>query len=377
VVIAGDSGSYTQAQANSAAIIAKYLAVPNVGGHGELSTNREDVEGTAIAANVRQQLGLAKNWIDINHSGKSKAGKPYDPIDDKSYNAANSLNLNSQGKVDTSTATLKTKTDADNSINKYLQETGLGYKQLSPSDLQKWNEIANQYNKNLIFDNNDPLGSWNRIGQAWVNQESGYKNTSKDSNIANTAGTVNQAIGLTQSSPGQVSALGLGAANAATAARLQNDSDFNIKVGFNLLNNQFDKGGIFGTDGLKKVSGSFSPSYDGKETQFTGQNLLAHMMTNANTLPDKDRLLNTGGGQTTASKGSSGNTETIAVKVKPFDVIAQNISYNTGVGSPNGFFSKPVVGAKVWVFFHGGDIQRPVYFASVLERHSVAAAYNS
>jgi hypothetical protein len=39
-----------------------------------------------------------------------------------------------------------------------------------------------------------------------------------------------------------------------------------------------------------------------------------------------------------------------------------------------GYYSKPVVGAKVWVFFYGGDIQRPVYFASVLESNSVAAA---
>ena len=39
-----------------------------------------------------------------------------------------------------------------------------------------------------------------------------------------------------------------------------------------------------------------------------------------------------------------------------------------------GFFSKPVVGAKVWVSFYGGDIQRPIYFASVLESNSVAAA---
>lgn len=40
-----------------------------------------------------------------------------------------------------------------------------------------------------------------------------------------------------------------------------------------------------------------------------------------------------------------------------------------------GFFSQPVVGAKVWVFFYGGDIQRPVYFASVLESNSYAASY--
>jgi 3D (Asp-Asp-Asp) domain-containing protein len=38
-----------------------------------------------------------------------------------------------------------------------------------------------------------------------------------------------------------------------------------------------------------------------------------------------------------------------------------------GNGSPNGTFSVPTVGSKVWVFFYGGDIQRPVYFAAVVE----------
>jgi len=36
-------------------------------------------------------------------------------------------------------------------------------------------------------------------------------------------------------------------------------------------------------------------------------------------------------------------------------------------GSPNGVFSRPTVGAKVWVFFYGGDVMRPVYFGAVTE----------
>jgi len=35
-----------------------------------------------------------------------------------------------------------------------------------------------------------------------------------------------------------------------------------------------------------------------------------------------------------------------------------------GTDAPKGSFSTPIAGAKVWVFFHGGDTQRPVYFAS-------------
>ena len=53
--------------------------------------------------------------------------------------------------------------------------------------------------------------------------------------------------------------------------------------------------------------------------------------------------------------------------------MTDSLAAEGGVGSPSGggaaagFFSKPAVGAKVWVFFHGGDVQRPVYFASVME----------
>lgn len=34
-----------------------------------------------------------------------------------------------------------------------------------------------------------------------------------------------------------------------------------------------------------------------------------------------------------------------------------------GEGTPQGVFSTPRAGSRVWIFFHGGDIQRPVYFA--------------
>lgn len=53
--------------------------------------------------------------------------------------------------------------------------------------------------------------------------------------------------------------------------------------------------------------------------------------------------------------------------------MTDSLAAEGGVGSPSGegaaagFFSKPAIGAKVWVFFYGGDVQRPVYFASVME----------
>jgi hypothetical protein len=45
----------------------------------------------------------------------------------------------------------------------------------------------------------------------------------------------------------------------------------------------------------------------------------------------------------------------------------------SSITDASGFLSTPTVGAKVWVFFHNGDIQRPVYFASTLEANTVAA----
>lgn len=42
-------------------------------------------------------------------------------------------------------------------------------------------------------------------------------------------------------------------------------------------------------------------------------------------------------------------------------------------GGPMGVFSTPHIGAKVWVFFLGGNIQRPIYFANAYESDNVAA----
>lgn len=83
-------------------------------------------------------------------------------------------------------------------------------------------------------------------------------------------------------------------------------------------------------------------------------------------------------------------TEAIAAATSTGEMMASDENGTSGKSVPNrrqyagtralpdthekGYYSKPVVGAKVWVFFYGGDIQRPVYFASVLEANSVAAA---
>jgi len=53
-------------------------------------------------------------------------------------------------------------------------------------------------------------------------------------------------------------------------------------------------------------------------------------------------------------------------------MVANMVSAHLPSGGANGFYSKPAIGAKVWVFFYGGDIQRPIYFASVLDGSGVA-----
>jgi hypothetical protein len=41
-------------------------------------------------------------------------------------------------------------------------------------------------------------------------------------------------------------------------------------------------------------------------------------------------------------------------------------------GGPMGVFSTPHIGAKVWVFFLGGNVQRPIYFANAYEPSNLA-----
>ena len=56
-------------------------------------------------------------------------------------------------------------------------------------------------------------------------------------------------------------------------------------------------------------------------------------------------------------------------------LIMQGVASFIKQGGPNGIFSKPSIGAKVWVFFYGGDVQRPVYFASTVEAAASQVAY--
>lgn len=71
------------------------------------------------------------------------------------------------------------------------------------------------------------------------------------------------------------------------------------------------------------------------------------------------------GGVTTPSPTPTGTAQPIKLQ----DTLAAEagVPHPSSTGGAAGFFSRPAVGAKVWVFFYDGDVQRPVYFASVQE----------
>jgi phage gp45-like len=50
------------------------------------------------------------------------------------------------------------------------------------------------------------------------------------------------------------------------------------------------------------------------------------------------------------------------------------VPFNIGIpGSAVGTFSTPVPGSKVFVFFMGGDVQKPVYFAQAINPSDIKA----
>jgi len=78
-----------------------------------------------------------------------------------------------------------------------------------------------------------------------------------------------------------------------------------------------------------------------------------------------DKLAGVKRPQTTPSPTPTGTAQPIKIQ----DTLAAEagVPMPSSVGGAAGFFSRPAVGAKVWVFFYDGDVQRPVYFASVQE----------
>ena len=72
--------------------------------------------------------------------------------------------------------------------------------------------------------------------------------------------------------------------------------------------------------------------------------------------------------ETGVDGGTEHNISSVAVNndsggVLPDPYFASEPPPPFGEGTPQGTFSIPRCGSRVWIFFHGGDIQKPVYFA--------------
>ncbi len=126
---------------------------------------------------------------------------------------------------------------------------------------------------------------------------------------------------------------------------------------------------------------------DNKTTPKTNEELQSllsgynYTISGGGTGPSAAAYINSGKNGMIASAESVGVTPTVAIadnKSKTNIIDSQDDSKNgqaaqtnqaltSASGSPNGTVSVPNESAKVWVFFYGGDIQRPVYFASAIE----------
>lgn len=69
--------------------------------------------------------------------------------------------------------------------------------------------------------------------------------------------------------------------------------------------------------------------------------------------------------------GSSSNSQNV-IRTTAMGVNAVGSINGSRPGGPMGVFSTPHIGAKVWVFFLGGNVQRPIYFANAYEPSNLA-----
>jgi hypothetical protein len=120
------------------------------------------------------------------------------------------------------------------------------------------------------------------------------------------------------------------------------------------------------------VSSGYKPFYENQPLAATDENL-TYIKTpnNPSDIPTQsNEQLNS----SPPSNTSTNNTEKEGAKIDSTgDDANLNAAVtpgsNTSEGSPNGTFSVPNESAKVWVFFHDGDIQRPVYFAVAVDQN--------
>jgi len=85
-------------------------------------------------------------------------------------------------------------------------------------------------------------------------------------------------------------------------------------------------------------------------------------------------------GNPTPSTTDGSNSSTTPLVNPSYDIagiVSMVANYLGSTGAPSGAFSVPQPGAKVWVFFYGGDIQKPVYFGVANDPSSSGSVYGS
>ena len=137
------------------------------------------------------------------------------------------------------------------------------------------------------------------------------------------------------------------------------DPNFNVDLATSIWADTINKTGNVGNDTLKNY-GWIKDGEVGKLGRMLKEN------------PDLAGLTYTGPGGTISSV-SSANSLT-----SPYpNYNAGNTPAHYEGAQPSGMVSIPKPGAKVFLFFLGGDLQRPVYFASVLEPATVQKSLES
>jgi hypothetical protein len=145
-----------------------------------------------------------------------------------------------------------------------------------------------------------------------------------------------------------------------TTAEGLNNRRFDVFVETDQDNDKLQK--IFGNNtlGTFYINKRAEKNYKGQELDLYGQQVLNQYQKNPYTYPQ----------------------ETISEINENAPTIVQTINHNSGntvsnhpTSTGTGMLSIPLPGTKVWVFFHGGDIQKPVYFACQPEPQSFTNLY--
>lgn len=235
-----------------------------------------------------------------------------------------------------------------------------------------WNKVDDKNIENISFKDVNSLGSTiiERLKQSLPWAEAAMPlfggGTSLTSNTATGKSDVNNSgTDTTTSLP--VNGKNIAEFKTATTDTLTNkpfESEINFSQGFSNPLTSNSQGETFSTGQNAFYTNQPSPATDENLTYINTPNNPSDIPKQSNEQLNSNPPSNT----------SKNNTEKEGAKIDTTgDDANQNAAVtpgsNTAQGSPNGTFSVPNQSAKVWVFFHDGDIQRPVYFAVAVDQN--------